>query len=573
MDKIKRIVCLAALMCGCPLAFLYGQTQYDVLVKSAFSPVIQDAQKKITFPARIVDTATARPQLDYPISVRPLSTHFTPEPIKAPRVGKDAIPRLYQHYVKAGAGYLQPLLEYNFNTLRSTRHSLGLHLYTHTSWNPIKDCAPAGYSENSFDLFSQQYRSKFHFREDAGYSFDRYHCYGYQADSIEKLFGWSQDAQDIVRSYHRAHASVQAFTPSTKNSMKLNRRYMADYGFLMDNFHSMEHMAFAGARLDKRLMVSRLDMFRLAGDLSVNYIHNDWDTNKGKSDTWIFRAAPGVELEQGIWNVRAALAVSAALENSEATVDLFPDVHVQFNIVPEILSVFAAAEGGLYRDAFQLVSKENPFLAPMLDLGVDRQYKFHIGTRTNLSNSLIFGARVGTERHSAMAFYMPDTTPAAFADTIPIHLYNTFGISHAAASVNHVHLDVTYLYRESLRIGLNADYNTYLTDDTVTLYYKPQYVVSMSASYLWKNKILVGTDWVWKGGLFAPEFAADGSCSKVSLPEWFDWSLNAEYIWSRRFRIFAELNNIIGRRNQMYANYYTERFNCLFGVKYIFGGE
>ena len=107
----------------------------------------------------------------------------------------------------------------------------------------------------------------------------------------------------------------------------------------------------------------------------------------------------------------------------------------------------------------------------------------------------------------------------------------------------------------------------------MVLFYKPQYVISLSADYLWKNKIRVGMDWVWKGGLFAPEYAEDGSRSKVSLPDWFDWSLSTEYIWNRRLRLFAELNNLLGRRNQRYAQYYTERFNCLLGVKYVFGGE
>ena len=572
-SDMKRTIFALALLGGLSVTGLQGQTQYDVLVKSAFSPVIQDAQKKISFPAKIVDTAVTRPQMEYPLQVRPLPTHFTPEPIKAPRVGKDAVARLYQHYIKAGAGYLQPLLEYNFNTLRSTRGSFGINLYSHASWNPVKGCATSSYGENNIGLYGQQFREKFHFREEAGYAFDHYHCYGYPADSLKEMFGWSQKAEDIARHYHRAHAAFEAFTPSTKNSLRLNRHYMLDYAMLYDNFHSFEHNALAGLTLDKRLMVSRLDMFRLAGDFSVQYAHNYWDTTGSHSDTWIFRVAPKVRMEEELWRLTLGVAAGVALENGEATVAFFPDVQAHLDIVPEILSVYAGADGGMYRDAFGNISIENPFFAPSLDLGIDRQYRLFLGTRTNLSNSLIFGARIGMEMHSGMPFYLPDTANVVLVDTTRIRLLNTFGIDHAKASLTNVHLDVAYHYKEALRVAADLDYFSYSTDDTVVLFYKPQYVISLSADYLWKNKIRFGMDWVWKGGLFAPEYAADGSRSKVSLPDWFDWSLSTEYIWNRRLRLFAELNNLLGRRNQRYAQYYTERFNCLLGVKYVFGGE
>ncbi|MBO7623810.1 MAG: TonB-dependent receptor [Bacteroidales bacterium] len=570
---MKRTIFALTLLGGFMTTSLQGQTQYDVLVKSAFSPVIQDAQKKISFPAKIVDTVAPRPQMEYPLQVRPLPTHFTPEPIKAPRVGKDAITRLYQHYIKVGAGYLQPLLEYDFNTLRSTKQSFGLHLYSHASWNPVKECAPSAYGEHNIGLYGQQYREKFHFREEAGYAFDHYHCYGYPADSLEKQFGWSQKAEEIARHYQRAHASFEAFTPSTKNSLRLNRRYSAEYAMLFDNYHSFEHDVLAGLTLDKRVMVSRLDMFRLAGDLSMEYAHNYWDTTRGHSDTWLFRAAPKLQLEEDLWRLSLGVAVGVGLENGEASAAVFPDVQAHLDIVPEILSLYAGAEGGMYRDAFGKISLENPFLAPVLDLGIDRQYRLYLGTRTNLSNSLIFGARIGMEMHSGLPFYLPDTASLALTDSTRIRLLNTFGIAHAKASLTNVHLDAAYHYKEALRIAANLDYFSYSTDDTVVLFYKPQYVISLSAGYLWKNKIRVGMDWVWKGGLFAPEYAADGSRSKVSLPDWFDWSMSAEYLWNRRLRFFAELNNLLGRRNQRYAQYYTERFNCLLGVKYVFGGE
>ncbi|MBP5396254.1 MAG: TonB-dependent receptor, partial [Bacteroidales bacterium] len=457
---------------------------------------------------------------------------------------------------------------------RSTRQSFGLHLFSHSSLNQVKGCAPSGYSENAFSLIARQYGGRLYWQEEAGYAFDLYHCYGYNADSLDKLYNWSQKASDIARHYHRVHAAVKGYTPSTKTSLLLNRHYEAGYNLLYDNFHSYEHRAILAAGLDKRLMSSRLDMLRIEGGLGADYIHNYWDTSKRKIDAWIFRASPAFRLEEGNWRLKAGLSVSAGLENGEMVQTmLFPDLYAHLDIVPEILSVYAGAKGDVSRDAYGLLSLDNPFLAPEQNLAMERYFSIYAGTRTNLSNSLIFGARIGLEKHSGLAFYLPDTSLTALNDTTVLRLYNTFTVNHAPTFLTHAHLDVTYKFREVLRVMGNLDYYSYNTDDSVTLYYLPQYSISLSADYLWKKKIRFGVDWAWRGGLFAPVYGPGNVMDKASLPDWVDVSLNAEYIWNRRFRLFAELNNLLGRRNQRYANYYTERFNCLFGLKYVFGGE
>lgn len=555
------------------LSLAKAQSQYEVVVKSAFSPVIQDAQKKMDMPARIVDTVGSRQKVDYSLDVRPLRTDFTPEAIAPPRVGKDPVERLYQHSLKAGAGYLQPLLDYHFNTLRSTRQSFGLRVFSHASFDQVKDCAPSDYMENAFALHAQQFRSNFVLAEQAGYSFDRFHCYGYAADSLKKATDWSQQADDIARHYHRAYAAMQAYTPSLGKSTRLNRSYSGRYDFLYDNFHSYEHNFTAGVTLDKRVMLSSLDMFRLGGTFRMEYAHDYWDTTKAKFDTWVFHAQPKATLADEHWSLNLGVNVGFGIENGETSVGIFPAVTALFDIVPGILSFYGGAEGDIYSDSYLGISKENPFLAPALALGLDQVYHFYVGTKTNLSRDLSFGAKVALDRHSALAYFLPDTTPIALIDTTALRLYNTFGIAHAAATVSNAHIDASYRFRESLKVSLDFDYFSYNTADTVTLYYKPHYQLGFSTDYTFRQKIGVGLSLCWKGDMKAPRFAADGSMESYELPDWVDLSLNMEYIWSKRLRFFLDLNNILGRSNLMYAGYYTERFNCLLGAKYIFGGE
>ena len=142
-SNLKKVT---VILCCLATNALFAQSQYDVVVKSAFSPVIQDAQKKINFPAKITDTIQNSQKVEYDVLVRPLQPDFKPESITAPKVGKDQIDRLYHHYLKAGVGYLQPLLEYDFASLRSKREAYGVHLLTHSSFDQVKYSGPSSFS-------------------------------------------------------------------------------------------------------------------------------------------------------------------------------------------------------------------------------------------------------------------------------------------------------------------------------------------------------------------------------------------------------------------------------------------
>ena len=169
-----------------------------------------------------------------------------------------------------------------------------------------------------------------------------------------------------------------------------------------------------------------------------------------------------------------------------------------------------------------------------------------------------------------MPYFVPDTTPIPLNDTLSLALRNTFLLTQAHVLSTDVHLDLSYRYKEALQCVLNFDYFSYTAADTITIYYKPHYVFSLDLDYSLKQKINVGMRWTLKADAYCPSF--DGTENGV-LKSWLDWSLRAEYNWSKRLRFFADLNNLLGRRNPMYDFYYSERFNCIFGVKYIFGGE
>ena len=144
-----------------------AQSQYDVIVNSTFSPTISDAQTKITQQAIINDTIKTTKPTTYQVMPPVYNYQFQPEPINAPKVGRDKISRLYRNYIKFGVGnYWTPYLDLAVNSLRSTRYSVGAKVYHHSSWGKIKTYAPASYSDTKIDLFGEKYFKNYKWRKD-----------------------------------------------------------------------------------------------------------------------------------------------------------------------------------------------------------------------------------------------------------------------------------------------------------------------------------------------------------------------------------------------------------------------
>ena len=101
---------------------IFAQSQYDVVVNSNFSPSISDAQEKINAKAEIKDTAKNTHTVNYNVETPVYNYSLPPQPINAPKVGKDMIARLYRNYLKVGFGnYLTPYLDFE-----AIEHSLPL---------------------------------------------------------------------------------------------------------------------------------------------------------------------------------------------------------------------------------------------------------------------------------------------------------------------------------------------------------------------------------------------------------------------------------------------------------------
>ena len=513
---------------------------------------------------------------------------FRSEPINAPRVGKDQIARLYRNFVKFGVGYpWTPYLDFEFNSLRSTKWAYGARAFHHSSWGKIKNYAPSSFSDSKIEGYAQRFFKKdFTLNAKAGYEHTMVQYYGYQLDTIfgsETEFDNMPKGKDIRRNYHHIYTEIN-FSNNDIYKSKLNQDYTINYDYLAGRkYYPLidEHqLGFLGA-LNHDIRMKRFASFNVGGEIGVNYFNNRGgvfvfpDSAVPTTHNILLNVNPHVTFKYKEYYFKAGFDL--VFHFGEKT-RIYPDIDFRLHIVPEIFTLYAGMDGGYERNSILSLMKENPFLSFVPDIGFrDKKFNIFAGVQLGLSRSLSIGARG--------SFGVYDGMPVFFNDALELrNQYGTFlGYSSNAFSVLeervnlfNAHFDLKYQLKNMLWLTFNADYNHYAipsSSDLLRVWYKPVFVTGLDIEYLLLEKFKFGLDFYIQAGAKRPDFLANGNIDVESMKAVFDFNFNFEYIWSKRLSFFLDVNNFAYQQNFYYYNYPTQRINVLLGVTYNFGGE
>ena len=561
---------------------IFAQSQYDVVVNSNFSPSISDAQEKINAKAEIKDTAKNTHTVNYNVETPVYNYSLPPQPINAPKVGKDMIARLYRNYLKVGFGnYLTPYLDFEANSLRSTQYTLSAKVFHHSSWGKIKTYAPAHFSDTRADLYGQKYFKDYTLYANAGYTHLFAECYGFQPDTIfGDLKKDSNDkidikGKDIARHYHHAYADVALASNALLNAFKLNQYYHVGYDFLTDNNkNTYEHLLNIDAAIDHNIKVKKLEYINVGGTLGMDYQHNRW-LGTMLTDNWKIYLNPFAALQWKDYYFKVGFNATFGLEpHKKVGFHIYPDIEARLAFVPNIFSLYFKVDGGLRHNSLQHMIGENPYLADILPIyNIDEKTRIYLGLQTSVSRSRTIGAGASFSFYEGLPFFIVDTNHTFTYRDSTVRLFNTFTLTDdtTTAKVLNVHFDLNYKYADMLKLGCNVDYNLYLLSKNVLKpWYQPALTVQFNAQYILLKKFVFKLDFYVSAFAYQPDFTTGKA---VGMKPIFDFDFGFEYLWSKRFSIFADLNNFPCQRNRVYYDYPNHRINALVGIKYCFGGE
>jgi hypothetical protein len=310
-------------------------------------------------------------------------------------------------------------------------------------------------------------------------------------------------------------------------------------------------------------------MFLNKEKLNVNFI-TDFYNHKQNNDTLnnlIVGINPSFEANGKKWH--ADIGVGATIDNfkNKTRFYFYPQLNVNFNVYESMLVPYAGVNGGLIKNSFRSLSRENPFVDTTLSYtNTNNKYNAFVGLKGNLSSNTSYDAKVSYGQYDSLHYFVIDYSG-------PNQLYNHFDILYDNTSLVTVSGELKHQLKEKINLIAKGNYYLYKPKNLTRAYHKPDFDLTFSGIYNLQSKIILRADIMIMGKQWAltqmQDTANTVSLKPKRLNGYVDANLEAEYRYSKMLSFFVRLNNIANQRYYRWENYPSQRFNAMIGLSFV----
>jgi hypothetical protein len=562
MKKIKLIIAFGVLtnIASSQTTEGNGLNAGQVNVVQDYKPTLADAIKINTNPS-INDSVPAIPKLDYSNINKTFVTDFKVEPITPAKMKGEPLQKLNNNYAKIGIGnYFTTNLEAYIGSGRSKKMNYAFSGRHFASAGNIKDHGYAGFSENNVKAQASFFVPDHVLNVNGSYKNNSIHYYGFDNDS-------NDTKPNFTKSQNRQIYNLIDFNSSllqnTQNDEALYHEFNAGFYNYHDKLKNQENsfnmMAALGKQIGKELYGGRL-LFHYFGNQSSP------DSSEGA----IFTINPFVKTSGKGWHAR--LGMNVAIVTDEGKTYFLPDISGKYNIVEEILSVYADIKGYSYRNSFRSLSTANPFISPAINFRTSTIKLDAVGgVRGNVNQHLYYNLNAGYKIIDSMALFV--NTP---------HLYDTlqaaFQVIYDEVKVARFYGELGYVLENKITASGWLAFNKYTMKRELKPWQLPALEAGIKGTYNLGDKIILGLDVFYVGTRYAKisqfdkltNTGVDFKIVERKLSGYVDASINAEYRYTKKLAAFIRLNNLAAQQYQIWNNYPSQRINGMLGVNFSF---
>ena len=537
-------------VCLLPLAMM-GQ-QKEVRVVKPYSPTLSGAEKIELLPSMDEKIEFDIPEIAYQLYPKRYESQFRVEPIKAARMVKMPLERLYKSQLTLGFGnYLTPLAELNINQLRSRNGTFGVHLKHHSMNGKVKldnDLkAPAGFNENELDVYGSRFLKNSVFDYGAGASYNSYVHYGVDPELDTVL-----NREDAVEPYFTAEGKLGLHSMYA-DSFHVNYDASLEYHYFAHQFDEAEH----GARLELDLN-KKLRVLDIAGELGGIWLGHfpEWDTLVGNQTIFWFN--PSVAKATTQWRFTAGVNLYGEVNNELFTPHLYPRAMFQFHMVKEIIVPYFGVDGYLETNSYRQVVEENPYIVPSLAVRpTSHKMIGYFGLKGHISEAVSYNLKASYSIIDDAYFYVNDNTDP---------LMNQFNVVYDDVTLGNLYGELTVRPSESWNVILKGNYYSYITmvnEDHP--WNKAKFDISLQARYNMGDKIILNAGLYTIGSRYYENY---NLALEETLPLTFDINLGMEYRYSKLLSFWVRFNNMAAQTYYLYHQYPSFKFRAMLGFSY-----
>jgi hypothetical protein len=532
----------------------------DVIVVRAYDPTVPDASK-IIFQPKISDSVNVNVKFNYYINAPKANAEFEIIPIKSAKMLPEPLKKLYQSNITLAYGnYNTPLIEYSFNSLRSKKYNLAIHLKHQSSTGKISlenldNKVFAGYSDNLASIKSKFFVD-FHrvLETEAGFGRNVIHNYGFNTNDYDNIEIPGNDK--FKQRYWNAGLKLKYYNNYT-DKQHLNYNTSLSYNYLENLQAFYQHSIKFDATLNKYL-----NKELLGADINFYYYGFTGDSAKITNRT-NFGFKPWVKVGNKRWGLKAGLNLIADTYQNNINYHFYPNVHFHYSMVDKLMTYYASINGKKEINHYEKIIRENPFITPNLQItNTNHMLDANMGLQGKVSKTLSYNFGVNYSIINNMYFFVNDTN-----NLFEAKYDNTFTVEYDNVLITSLIASINWEKNEKWNFNLKGEYFQYKMDTLQKAWHKPEYIITLNTIYNLSNKILINFD-IFTYGI---QYAKNMHTNKIiKLKGTVDINTALEYRYNKLWSAFLKLNNIAAINYNRWNQYPTQGFNVLFGLSYSF---
>jgi hypothetical protein len=525
--------------------------QEEVRVVKPYTPTLSAAEKIQLLPDLDGEIDYTPPSFTYELYPKRYDSQFQVEPIKAARMVKMPLKKLYKSQLTLGFGnYMTPLAELNISQLRSRKGSFGVNIRHHSMNGKVKlenDLkAPAGFNENKLDVYGSRFMKKSAFDYRVGASYNSYVHYG-----VDPALDSVLERKDAVHPYFTAEGGLGLHSTHA-DSFHFNYDASLEYYFFTHDFDQQEHGAEGKFDFHKKLRV--LDIAAEVGGAYYGH-YPDWDTVFG-NHTMVW-ANPMIAKTATEWKFTAGFNTYLEFYGGEPYIHFYPRGSFQFNVVKEILVPYLGVDGYLESNNNRSIVEENPFVMPTLSLRpTSHKLIGYAGIKGSFSDAVAYNVKGSYSIIDDAYFFVNDRSNP---------LMNQFTVVYDDITLAKLHGELTIRPSDPWKVFLKGTYYSYVLVREDQPWNKPKFDLSLQARYNLGDKILVDAGIYAIGARYYENF---NPVEEETLPLAIDVNLGLEYRYSTLLSFWARINNLAAQNYYLYHNYPAYKFRMMLGLTY-----
>lgn len=573
----------------------------EVEVIKSFRPTISDANKISSMP-KIEDTQHERPTFNYSIFSQPIYNTFSVNTLKAATFVSDPDEATGYGLIRAGVGnYNRPYGEVFFNSQNIKNTLFGLHGKHLSSHSKIKleggDRVDAPFSNNEGEMFLKHLFRNSVLSINLGFNHDGFNYYGYPENSIPDVI--MEDGQQLNYLGSRQTFTKGSFNINLENTVANRNDFTFDFDFLYHYFGTRtgqrEHLGQFIADIKKptyegtgylKAGITHVFADEVAEDYMLSFGRNQLDSSINKQT--VFTIQPSYLLGGDVANIRFGLKSWIVFDSSNDLIaKLAPDVRVNFVPVKGLINIFAGVDGNFIHNHYSKIAYENPFVDPQhLVKNSFERFRFYGGfdgklaSKTNFKISVDYSLMRDNPLYYLFKYQSAEDPELTIVD-------NDFDVFYDNFDRLKFNLELFHMAYEKMNMVVSGNYYVYKMETMEQPWNLPSWDANLSLAYAVSDQLSVSADLLFTGKRTAlimgvpdgdprplphSELLVREDLQKESynLPAIFDLNLNADYRITKRFSVFAQLNNFGFQQYQRWLGYPVQSFNIMGGLSYTF---